>query len=161
MLLTLTSTTAPATDLGYLLHKSPFRAHAFDLTFGKAHVFYPEAEADRCTAALRERPRAEPAADPDPGANVAHPILIDSRLLLLTRGRSRYPGRLVQRRRQESRMTEPWISVEDVATHLGVVKDSVYRRIDGRGLPAHARRALTSRRTSRRRVRRQCGVSWC
>jgi 3' terminal RNA ribose 2'-O-methyltransferase Hen1 len=52
MLLTLTSTTAPATDLGYLLHKSPFRAHAFDLTFGKAHVFYPEAEADRCTAAL-------------------------------------------------------------------------------------------------------------
>jgi 3' terminal RNA ribose 2'-O-methyltransferase Hen1 len=52
MLLTLTSTTAPATDLGYLLHKSPFRAHAFDLTFGRAHVFYPEAEADRCTAAL-------------------------------------------------------------------------------------------------------------
>ncbi|MGE3777952.1 MAG: 3' terminal RNA ribose 2'-O-methyltransferase Hen1, partial [Pirellulaceae bacterium] len=52
MLLTLTSTTAPATDLGYLLHKNPFRAHAFDLTFGKAHVFYPEAEPDRCTAAL-------------------------------------------------------------------------------------------------------------
>jgi hypothetical protein len=52
MLWTPTSTTAPATDLGYLLHKSPFRAHAFDLTFGKAHVFYPEAEADRCTAAL-------------------------------------------------------------------------------------------------------------
>lgn len=52
MLLTLTNTTAPATDLRYLLHKSPFRAHAFDLTFGKAHVFYPEAEADRCTAAL-------------------------------------------------------------------------------------------------------------
>ena len=52
MLLTLTSTTSPATDLGYLLHKSPFRAHAFDLSFGKAHVFYPEAEANRCTAAL-------------------------------------------------------------------------------------------------------------
>lgn len=52
MLLTLTSTTAPATDLGYLLHKNPFRAHKFDLTFGKAHVFYPEAEHDRCTAAL-------------------------------------------------------------------------------------------------------------
>lgn len=52
MLLTLTSTTAPATDLGYLLHKSPFRAQTFDLTFGKAHVFYPEAEAGRCTAAL-------------------------------------------------------------------------------------------------------------
>jgi 3' terminal RNA ribose 2'-O-methyltransferase Hen1 len=52
MLLTLTSTTAPATDLGYLLHKNPLRAHAFDLTFGRAHVFYPEADADRCTAAL-------------------------------------------------------------------------------------------------------------
>jgi hypothetical protein len=52
MLLTLTSTTAPATDLGYLLHKSPSRAHAFDLSFGKAHVFYPVADSDRCTAAL-------------------------------------------------------------------------------------------------------------
>lgn len=52
MLLTLTSTTAPATDLGYLLHKNPSRAVVFDLTFGRAHVFYPEAEPDRCTAAL-------------------------------------------------------------------------------------------------------------
>lgn len=52
MLLTITSTTAPATDLGYLLHKNPFRTHSFDLAFGKAHVFYPEAEPDRCTAAL-------------------------------------------------------------------------------------------------------------
>ncbi|MFH0903062.1 MAG: 3' terminal RNA ribose 2'-O-methyltransferase Hen1, partial [Pseudomonadota bacterium] len=52
MLLTITSTTAPATDLGYLLHKSPFRAHELELSFGKAHVFYPEAQVDRCTAAL-------------------------------------------------------------------------------------------------------------
>lgn len=52
MLLTITSTTAPATDLGYLLHKNPARAHAFDLTFGKAHVCYPEARPERCTAAL-------------------------------------------------------------------------------------------------------------
>jgi 3' terminal RNA ribose 2'-O-methyltransferase Hen1 len=52
MLLTITSTTAPATDLGYLLHKSPFRAQVSNLAFGKAHVFYPEAEPDRCTAAL-------------------------------------------------------------------------------------------------------------
>ena len=42
----------PATDLGYLLHKSPGRVHSFDLTFGRAHVFYPEATAERCTAAL-------------------------------------------------------------------------------------------------------------
>lgn len=52
VLLTITSTTVPATDLGYLLHKSPARAHTFDLAFGTAHVFYPEAEPDRCTAAL-------------------------------------------------------------------------------------------------------------
>ncbi len=33
--------------------------------------------------------------------------------------------------------TEPWASVEDVAKHLGVAKDSVYRWIDTRRLPAH------------------------
>ncbi len=34
-------------------------------------------------------------------------------------------------------MTEPWVSVDDVAKHLGVAKDSVYRWIERRGLPAH------------------------
>lgn len=52
MLLTVTTTHAPATDLGYLLHKNPARPQAFSLAFGTAHVFYPEASADRCTAAL-------------------------------------------------------------------------------------------------------------
>jgi len=33
--------------------------------------------------------------------------------------------------------TEPWVSVDEVAKHLDVVKDSVYRWIEGRGLPAH------------------------
>ena len=33
-------------------------------------------------------------------------------------------------------MTEPWVSVDDVAKHLGVVKDSIYRWIERRGLPA-------------------------
>jgi excisionase family DNA binding protein len=33
-------------------------------------------------------------------------------------------------------MPEPWVSVEEVAQHLGVVKDSIYRWIDRRGLPA-------------------------
>ncbi len=32
---------------------------------------------------------------------------------------------------------EPWASVEDVAKHLGVAKDSVYRWIEARKLPAH------------------------
>jgi hypothetical protein len=52
MLLTITNTKSPATDFGYLLHKNPSRVQSFDLSFGKAHVFYPEASADRCTAAL-------------------------------------------------------------------------------------------------------------
>ncbi|MCG8555101.1 MAG: helix-turn-helix domain-containing protein [Proteobacteria bacterium] len=34
-------------------------------------------------------------------------------------------------------MTEPWASVDEVAKHLGVAKDSVYRWIESRGLPAH------------------------
>jgi len=52
MLLTLSTTRSPATDLGYLLHKNPTRVQSFDLSFGKAHVFYPQAAEDRCTAAL-------------------------------------------------------------------------------------------------------------
>jgi 3' terminal RNA ribose 2'-O-methyltransferase Hen1 len=52
MLLTISSTNAPATDLGYLLHKNPSRLHSFPLSFGQAHVFYPEATVDRCTAAM-------------------------------------------------------------------------------------------------------------
>lgn len=52
MLLTITTTHAPATDLGYLLYKNPSRAQTFDLNFGQARVFYPEANDERCTAAL-------------------------------------------------------------------------------------------------------------
>jgi 3' terminal RNA ribose 2'-O-methyltransferase Hen1 len=52
MLLTITTTHQPATDLGYLLHKNPARLHTFPLSFGQAHVFYPQAKADVCTAAL-------------------------------------------------------------------------------------------------------------
>ena len=52
MLLTITTTYQPATDLGYLLHKRPTRVQSFDLSFGKAHIFYPEASLERCTAAL-------------------------------------------------------------------------------------------------------------
>ena len=52
MLLTITNLRPPATDLSYLLHKHPARVQSFDLSFGKAHVFYPETSLDRCTAAL-------------------------------------------------------------------------------------------------------------
>ena len=52
MLLTISTTHQPATDLGYLLHKNPARMHSFELSFGKMHLFYPEASRERCTAAL-------------------------------------------------------------------------------------------------------------
>ncbi|WP_425480080.1 helix-turn-helix domain-containing protein [Metallibacterium scheffleri] len=32
---------------------------------------------------------------------------------------------------------EPWVSVEQVAQHLGVAKDTIYRWREHRGLPAH------------------------
>ena len=52
MLLTLSTTHRPATDLGFLLHKHPDRVQSFSLPFGEARVFYPEAGEERCTAAL-------------------------------------------------------------------------------------------------------------
>ncbi|HEV3316669.1 MAG TPA: 3' terminal RNA ribose 2'-O-methyltransferase Hen1, partial [Candidatus Angelobacter sp.] len=52
MLLTITNLKVPASDLGYLLHKHPDRVLEFDLSFGRAHVFYPEAGEARCTVAL-------------------------------------------------------------------------------------------------------------
>ena len=52
MLLSITTTHRPAADLGFLLHKHPDRVQAFGLPFGAAHVFYPEAGEERCTAVL-------------------------------------------------------------------------------------------------------------
>lgn len=52
MLLTISTTHRPAHDLGYLLHKHPDRFQSFDLSFGKAHVYYPEVGEDRCSACL-------------------------------------------------------------------------------------------------------------
>jgi hypothetical protein len=52
MLLTISTAHRPATDLGYLLHKHPERFQSYDLSFGKAHVFYPEASAERCRVCL-------------------------------------------------------------------------------------------------------------
>jgi 3' terminal RNA ribose 2'-O-methyltransferase Hen1 len=50
--LSISTTLSPATDLGYLLHKHPSRLQSFEVSVGTAHVFYPEATEDRCTAAL-------------------------------------------------------------------------------------------------------------
>ena len=52
MLVSITSTTPDATDLGFLLHKHPERVRSVELAFGTAHVFYPEATSERCTATL-------------------------------------------------------------------------------------------------------------
>lgn len=52
MLLTITTTHRPAHELGFLLHKHPERFQSFDLSFGRAHAFYPEAGPERCSACL-------------------------------------------------------------------------------------------------------------
>jgi 3' terminal RNA ribose 2'-O-methyltransferase Hen1 len=52
MMLKISTTRVPATDLGYLLHKNPSRIQSFDLSFGRVHVFYPQAAPGRCEAAL-------------------------------------------------------------------------------------------------------------
>jgi RNA repair, ligase-Pnkp-associating, region of Hen1 len=52
MLLTITTSHQPATDLGFLLHKNPGNGRSVDLAFGRARVFYPEANEARCSATL-------------------------------------------------------------------------------------------------------------
>ena len=55
MFLTISTTGTPdrpATDLGFLLYKHPGKAQSFATSHGLAHVFYPEASEERCTAAL-------------------------------------------------------------------------------------------------------------
>ncbi len=52
MLLTITTTHKPATDLGFLLHKHPDKFQSVDLSIGKAHIFYPDSSEDKTTVAL-------------------------------------------------------------------------------------------------------------
>ncbi|MCR9232335.1 MAG: 3' terminal RNA ribose 2'-O-methyltransferase Hen1 [bacterium] len=52
MLLSITTTHEPASDLSYLLHKHPDRFQSFNLSFGNAHVFYPTVSEEQCTACL-------------------------------------------------------------------------------------------------------------
>lgn len=39
-------------------------------------------------------------------------------------------------------MTEPWAPVDDVTQRISVAKDSIYRWIERKGLPAHKGRRL-------------------
>jgi len=52
MLLTISTSHTPATNIGFLLHKNPDSLHAVDLSFGRALMVYPEASDERCTFAL-------------------------------------------------------------------------------------------------------------
>ncbi len=52
MLITITNTAEPATDLGFLLHKNPANLFCGELPFGKAYVFYSSATERRSTACL-------------------------------------------------------------------------------------------------------------
>jgi len=52
VILTISTTHQPATDLGFLLHKNPDRHQSVELSFGIAHVVYPEATIDRCEVAV-------------------------------------------------------------------------------------------------------------
>jgi 3' terminal RNA ribose 2'-O-methyltransferase Hen1 len=52
MLLTISTTHQPATDLGYLLHKHPDRFQTFDLSFGQVQICYPEANVEHCAMSL-------------------------------------------------------------------------------------------------------------
>jgi len=52
VLLTITTTHRPATDIGYLLGKNPNRLQTFPVAVGQVHVFYPVAREDECTVAL-------------------------------------------------------------------------------------------------------------
>lgn len=42
MLLTISTTCSPATDLGHVLGKKPACAQSADMSFGKVHIYYPD-----------------------------------------------------------------------------------------------------------------------
>lgn len=73
MLLTISTNIRPATELGFLLHKHPDRYQIFNLSFGKAHVFYPQANEETCSACL----------------------LLDIDAIAMAKGRSREYGHLL------------------------------------------------------------------
>ena len=80
MLLTITTSHTPATDIGFLLEKHPGKVHEFELSAGRALMFYAEATDARCTAALM--------LDVDP---------IGLRAFPGREGRRRWPGSIRQR----------------------------------------------------------------
>lgn len=60
------------------------------------------------------------------------PILPDRRLFW-----ARKPDMIARACSGPRAMSEPWVPVDEVSGHLGVAKDTTYRWIESRGLPAH------------------------
>ena len=52
MILNISTTHNPATDLGFLLHKHPDKYQVVDMSIGKAHIFYPEKGEEKTTISL-------------------------------------------------------------------------------------------------------------
>ena len=52
MLLTITYSGRNTSELGFLLHKNPYRPQKFELSYGSAYVFYPEVSDEKATAVL-------------------------------------------------------------------------------------------------------------
>ena len=52
MILNISTTHYPATDLGFLLHKHPDRFQTFELAVGKVYVFYPEKSKEKTTVSM-------------------------------------------------------------------------------------------------------------
>jgi 3' terminal RNA ribose 2'-O-methyltransferase Hen1 len=52
MLITISTTHHPATDLGFLLHKHPDKLQTIELSIGKAHLFYSEKRDEKTTINL-------------------------------------------------------------------------------------------------------------
>lgn len=52
MILTITYEKQNASDLGYLLHKNPYRPQSVDISKGKAYIFYPEISDTSCTVSM-------------------------------------------------------------------------------------------------------------
>lgn len=87
---------------------------------------------------LYASPHSQTASDQFSQARLKLGIYDSSRLLPDSAGLATLCAHEVARRRRSQPLTtEPWVSVDEVATHLGVAKDSVYRWIEGRRLPAH------------------------
>jgi 3' terminal RNA ribose 2'-O-methyltransferase Hen1 len=134
MLLTIRTTHRPATDLGYLLGKNPARAQSFELGFGHAHVFYPEATEEACTAAL----------------------LLDVGPVGLVRGKAGADGALDQYVNDRPYVASSFLSVALSRVLRSAMSGTSRERpgLAGTAIPLEARLAVVPSRAGQERLRR-------